>query len=284
MAFVTAAPLGASSLLAGGRTAVCTAARGIAASTRVASRATAPMARVTMAFSSIQNILTSAPVSLPESSVSDVIAAVYKQVLGNAHLMESERAELAAAESAFIMTRDVRAFVRAVGVSNAYTSRFFESGSLVRFTELAFKHFLGRGPRDRAEWASAMAAYHSGGGVAAVVDWCVESDEYINSFGDSTVPYCVFRGAYPTNEEFNRMLVLRGQPSSSDKVAGGVDRLAGTVASGSSPNWLSISKGLPAGTERGTGFVIGGHWTSTQRNPRAPVRVGTKIPGGVVFN
>lgn len=285
MAFVAAAPLGASTLLAGGRTAVCTAARGAAASTPVASRAAAPAAApVTMAFSSIQNILTAAPVSLPEASVADVITAVYKQVLGNAHLMESERAELAAAESAFAITGDVRAFVRAVGVSAAHTSRFFESGSLVRFTELAFKHFLGRGPRDRAEWASAMAAYHTGGGVAGVVDWCVESDEYMNTFGDSTVPYCVFRGEYPTNEEFNRMLVLRGAPSSSDKVAGGVDRLAGAVAGGSSPNWLSISKGLPAGTEKGTGFVIGGHWTSTQRNPRAPVRVGTKIPGGVVFN
>lgn len=48
----------------------------------------------------------------------------HQQVLGNAHLMESERAELAAAESAFVITRDVRAFVRAVGVSAAHTSRF----------------------------------------------------------------------------------------------------------------------------------------------------------------
>ncbi|OSX71673.1 hypothetical protein BU14_0513s0017 [Porphyra umbilicalis] len=237
-----------------------------------------------MAFSSIQNVLTDAPVSVPEASVADAITAVYKQVLGNAHLMESERAELATAESQFALTTDVRAFVRAVGVSSAHTSRFFDSGSLVRFTELAFKHFLGRGPRDRAEWAAAMAAYHSGGGVAGVVDWCVNSDEYAEAFGDSTVPYCMFKGAYPTNEEFNRMLVLRGPWSSSDKVAGGVDRLAGAVAGGSSPNWLSISKGLPAGTERGTGFVIASRWTSTQRNPKAPVRVGRKIPGGVVFN
>jgi len=279
MAFVAAAPVGACTLLAGGRAAVCSTRAGV--STPVVRRApNAP----TMAFSSIQNVLTDAPVSVPEASVADAIAAVYKQVLGNAHLMESERAELATAESQFALTTDVRAFVRAVGVSAAHTSRFFESGSLVRFTELAFKHFLGRAPRDRAEWAAAMAAYHSGGGVAGVVDWCVNSEEYVEAFGDSTVPYCMFKGAYPTNEEFNRMLVLRGPWSSSDKVAGGVDRLAGAVAGGSSPNWLSISKGLPAGTERGTGFVIASRWTSTQRNPKAPVRVGRKIPGGVVFN
>jgi len=279
MAFVAAAPVGASTLLAGGRAAVCSTRAGV--STPVVRRAPAAP---TMAFSSIQNVLTDAPVSVPDASVADAIAAVYKQVLGNAHLMESERAELATAESQFALTTDVRAFVRAVGVSAAHTSRFFESGSLVRFTELAFKHFLGRGPRDRAEWAAAMAAYHSGGGVAGVVDWCVNSEEYGEAFGDSTVPYCMFKGAYPTNEEFNRMLVLRGPWSSSDKVAGGVDRLAGAVAGGSSPNWLSISKGLPAGTERGTGFVIASRWTSTQRNPKAPVRVGRKIPGGVVFN
>lgn len=194
--------------------------------------------------------------------------------------MESERAELATAESEFIIKRSTREFVRAVALSNAYKSRFFDSVSQYRFIELAFKHLLGRAPRSAAEYAEAMAAYRTGG-YEECINWFIDSEEYNEWFGDETVPYGAFKGCYPTNEEFNRSVAMRLTPSSSDK--GRSSMLQYAVLSGDSPSWLSISKALPAGTERGTGFCIGGHWTSTQRNKNAPVRVGTKIPGGVVF-
>jgi Phycobilisome Linker polypeptide len=232
-----------------------------------------------MAFSSIQGVLTMPPTALP-NDVASVVTAIYRQMLGNAHLMESERAELAAAESTFTFQCDVREFVRAIAYSDAYKSRFFNAVSQYRFIELAFKHILGRGARSASEYAEAMAAYRNGG-YESCVDWFVDSEEYFEAFGVETVPHQIYRGCYPTNEEFNRAVAMAGTPSGSDK--GRSAKLQYAVLSGDSPNWLTISKGLPAGTEKGTGFCVGGHWTSTQRNRNAPVRVGTKIPGGVVF-
>lgn len=214
------------------------------------------------------------------SDKADVISAVFNQVLGNAYLMESERAELAAPEATFRQTENVRAFVAAIAKSHAYSSRFFDPVSQYRFIELAFKHLLARAPSSKNEYAAAMNVYHSKG-YDACIDWFVQSDEYHENFGDFIVPYQYYKGCWRTNETFNRSVAMRLTPSSSDKARNSM--LQYPVCAGSSPNWLSIAKALPPGTEKGTGFTIGGHWTSTQRNTRAPVRVGTKIPGGVVF-
>lgn len=232
-----------------------------------------------MAFSSIQGVLTAKPVALP-ADANSVMDAMYKQMFGNAYLMESELAELAVAESTFRISRDTKEFVRAIGYSEAYKSRFFDPVSQYRFIELTFKHMLGRAPRSLGDYGEAMAAYRTGG-VQGVVDWCVDSLEFAESFGSETVPYGEYKGCYPTNEEFNRSVAMRGTPSGSDKKRSTMLQYA--VCSGDSPSWLTISKSLVPGTERGTGFCVGGHWTSTQRNKNAPVRVGTKIPGGVVF-
>nr|7Y7A_e5 Chain e5, Phycobilisome 31.8 kDa linker polypeptide, phycoerythrin-associated, rod [Porphyridium purpureum]7Y7A_eD Chain eD, Phycobilisome 31.8 kDa linker polypeptide, phycoerythrin-associated, rod [Porphyridium purpureum]7Y7A_eg Chain eg, Phycobilisome 31.8 kDa linker polypeptide, phycoerythrin-associated, rod [Porphyridium purpureum]7Y7A_ei Chain ei, Phycobilisome 31.8 kDa linker polypeptide, phycoerythrin-associated, rod [Porphyridium purpureum] len=247
------------------------------------------------AFSSIQNVLTDAPLGTPSamgfldertekplmgpSEMDELVYAVYKQVFGNAHIMESERAELRDAESLFRYLRDVREFVRALAKSNAYTSRFLQGNQQYRFFELNFKHLLGRGPRSLEEMASHSALYAEGG-FEAVIDAILDSDEYAQEFGSTVVPYCRFKGEYPTNEEFNRMLVLKGANSTSDKAGKGRSKLCYSIAAGCSQNWLSMSKALPFGTEKGTGFNL----ISSSRNPAARPRIGTKIPGGVVFS
>jgi len=235
-----------------------------------------------MAFSSIQGLLTDDPVDV-STPTAESVTAVYKQVLGNAHLMESERAELADAESKYCETGNVKEFVRAIGKSSAWVDRFFTGSSQYRFFELAMKHFLGRGPRNLAETA-ALNAQYAAGGVEAVIDYVLDSGEYDEEFETNIVPFCRFKGMYPTNEEFNRMCALRGPWSSSDKCAGGEAKVGGAVMSGTSPSWLTVAKGLPPGTERGTGYTVGSHWASAgTRNPNGAARVGTKIPGGVVF-
>jgi phycoerythrin-associated linker protein len=66
-----------------------------------------------------------------------IIKAVYRQVLGNAYVMESER--LTVAESQFKMGQSsVREFVRAVAKSDLYQSRFFTSCARYRAIELNF--------------------------------------------------------------------------------------------------------------------------------------------------
>ncbi len=120
-----------------------------------------------------------------------VIRAVYKQVLGNPHVMESER--LIAAESQFCNgTLSVREFVRAVAKSDFYRSRYFEACAPYRFVELNFKHLLGRAPQDRAE-LSAHIYRCTDEGYDAEIDSYLDSDEYQAKFGENVVPY--YQGA-----------------------------------------------------------------------------------------
>ncbi|HBC40613.1 MAG TPA: photosystem I reaction center subunit XII [Pseudanabaena sp.] len=116
-----------------------------------------------------------------------IIRAVYRQVLGNAYVMESER--LTVAESQFKLGNlSVREFVRAVAKSNLYCSRFFTSCARYRAIELNFRHLLGRPPLDLEEMRSHSTILDTEG-FAADIDSYIDSDEYQNTFGENIVPY-----------------------------------------------------------------------------------------------
>ena len=153
---------------------------------------------------------------MSEQELETLIRAVYKQVLGNAYVMESERAEVP--ESLFKQGNlSVREFVRAIGKSNLYRSRFFETCPRYRYTELNFKHFLGRAPNGYGEM-KAHSAILDQEGYEADIDSYLDSDEYQNAYGENFVPY--YRGykSQPgqTMVEFTHMFALARGASSSD--------------------------------------------------------------------
>ena len=79
-----------------------------------------------------------------------VIEAAYKQVFGNAYIMESER--VSEAESQLRSGRiSVMEFVRQLAKSDHYRTRFFERCTNLRAIELNFKHLLGRAPANGLE-------------------------------------------------------------------------------------------------------------------------------------
>lgn len=115
------------------------------------------------------------------------IRAVYRQVLGNAYVMESERQ--AVPESQFKQGNlSVREFVRAIAKSDLYRSRFFEDCPRYRAIELNFRHLLGRAPRDLEEMRMHSDILDSEG-FEADIDSYIDSDEYQNNFGENIVPY-----------------------------------------------------------------------------------------------
>ena len=126
----------------------------------------------------------------PNSSTEDVdaiIRAVYKQVLGNPHMMESER--LITAESQLRDgTFSVREFVRAVAKSDFYRERYFETCGPYRFTELNFQHILGRAPASQEETSEHIRRCAEEG-YEADIDSYVDSEEYQEAFGENIVPY-----------------------------------------------------------------------------------------------
>ncbi|MBI4783936.1 MAG: phycobilisome linker polypeptide [Oscillatoriophycideae cyanobacterium NC_groundwater_1537_Pr4_S-0.65um_50_18] len=116
-----------------------------------------------------------------------IILAVYRQVLGNAYVMESER--LVVPESQFKRgAYSVREFVRAVAKSELYRSRFFTSCARYRAIELNFRHLLGRPPLDLEEMRMHSTILDTEG-FEAEIDSYIDSDEYQTTFGENFVPY-----------------------------------------------------------------------------------------------
>ncbi|MDY7016464.1 MAG: phycobilisome rod-core linker polypeptide, partial [Cyanobacteriota bacterium] len=82
----------------------------------------------------------------------------------------------------------MKEFVRRLGKSPLYRKQFFEPFINSRALELAFRHILGRGPSSREEVQQYFSIV-SNGGLPALIDALVDSQEYSDYFGEETVPY-----------------------------------------------------------------------------------------------
>jgi phycobilisome core-membrane linker protein len=82
----------------------------------------------------------------------------------------------------------MREFIRRLGKSRLYLKQFYEPFSISRVTELAVRHFLGRGISSLEEFQQHFDTI-STGGLPALVDSLVDSAEYEKYFGKDTVPY-----------------------------------------------------------------------------------------------
>ena len=161
-----------------------------------------------------------------------IIRAVYKQVLGNAYVMDSERQVIT--ESQFKLGEiSVREMVRRIAKSTLYTSRFFDTCARYRYIELAFRHLLGRAPENYEEMRSHADRLDSKG-YEADIDSFLDSADYQNTFGEWIVPYQ--RGwkteSCGTMQEFTwSFQLLRGNSSSSLKgdLAGIRSKLGGSA-------------------------------------------------------
>ncbi len=193
------------------------------------------------------------------------IRAVYKQVLGNPHVMESER--LVTAES---QLRDgsfsVREFVRTVGKSEFYRRRYFEKCAPYRFVELNFMHFLGRPPQSQEEIATHVRCCIEEG-YDAEIDSYINSDEYQANFGQDTVPFN--RGAVTQNGikqlTFNRMFSLDRGPAQVSSAVKASQLVAAIPTNAGNKIKASTSTVIGSGTERKFKIVVTGSAFDTRR-------------------
>jgi len=223
-----------------------------------------------------------------EEELQTVIRAVYKQVLGNDYVMESQR--LISAESLLRQGNlTVRGFVRAVAKSELYKEKFFYPNSNQRFVELNFKHLLGRPPSDEDEWA-----YHTclceKQGVDAEIDSYLDSEEYVSKFGENIVPYYtgfqVGLGARTTN--FTRMFQLyRGYGSSDRAQVGGKEpRLTWEIGKNEASSIVMPSTSTEEGTARTPQTAFGGIGNQSARMYRVEVsgQVGRQVRPVIRFS
>jgi phycocyanin-associated rod linker protein len=189
-----------------------------------------------------------------------VIRAIYRQVLGNDHLMQSDRqTDLESLLTAGQIT--VRDFVRALAKSEIYKTKFLYPHFQTRVIELNCKHLLGRAPYDESEVIDHLDRYQNEG-FDADIDSYLDSAEYGKKFGDSIVPYycdLVTTGAGQQTVGFTRFFQLYRGYANSDRaqLSGSKSCLATGLATNSATNIIPPSNGSSGGwsylpAEKGT--------------------------------
>lgn len=169
------------------------------------------------------------------------VRVALKQVLGNANLFESDMKELAYSISCVTQTANMKEFIRALGLSKAYRTRYFESSSNTRFIECNFINFLGRAPYSKDEISEHIKIINEQGYNAEINSY-VDSDEYDSLYGESRIPAPNFCGGHPYNKGMNNTSILRGSSSSARDIK---KKAVISVTAESVTSPLSIKKYLP---------------------------------------
>ena len=190
--------------------------------------------------------------------VQTIIRAVYKQVLGNPHVMESER--LVTAESQLCdRSITVRDFVRAVAKSDFYRTRYFESCAPYRFVELNFLHLLGRAPQDQRE-VSEHIVRAVAEGYDAEIDSYIDSSEYQAAFGENVVPYDRGRSSEANFKQvgYNRIFALDRGPAQIDSSVKTAQLVYAVATNSANAIKASSANVIGSGTEKRFKIVVTG--------------------------
>ncbi|QIR35824.1 photosystem I reaction center subunit XII [Tolypothrix sp. PCC 7910] len=186
-----------------------------------------------------------------KAEIAQVIAAIYRQVLGNDYILQAER--LKGLES--LLTNGnitVQEFVRQLAKSDLYKSKFFSNNFHSRVTELNYKHLLGRAPYDESEIIYHLDLYQTKG-YEADIDSFIDSAEYQTNFGENIVPY--YRGFNNQLGQktvgFTRIFQLYRGYANSDRsqIFGASARLASELAKNSASTVIA-----PAGSNNGFAY------------------------------
>ncbi len=122
---------------------------------------------------------------LSASQMDDLIAAAYRQIFFHAFAADREKFLESQLRSGQITVRD---FIRGLCLSNTFTNSFYNLNSNYRFVEHCVQKILGRDVYSQAEkiaWSIVIATK----GRTGFINDLINSDEYLENFGDSIVPY-----------------------------------------------------------------------------------------------
>ncbi len=120
-----------------------------------------------------------------QSNLSQVIEAAYRQIFFYAFKSDRESVLESKLRNGQITTRE---FIRGLLLSETYKDSFYDKNSNYRFVEQTVQKVLGRdvySEREKIAWSIVVATK----GVQGFVDQLLNSDEYLENFGNDTVPY-----------------------------------------------------------------------------------------------
>jgi phycobilisome rod-core linker protein len=119
------------------------------------------------------------------SGMGDLINAAYRQIFFHAFRWDRETMLESQLRNRQITVRD---FIRGLLLSNTFIDSFYNKNSNYRFVQHCVEKVLGRkvyGEAEKIAWSAIVMTK----GVKGFVDDLLNSDEYIENFGENTVPY-----------------------------------------------------------------------------------------------
>lgn len=122
---------------------------------------------------------------LSGSDLDALIEAAYRQIFFHAFAADREPFLESQLRSGQISVRD---FIRGLLLSDTYKRSFYNLNSNYRFVEQCVQRVLGRdvySEREKIAWSIVVATK----GIEGFVDELLNSDEYLDAFGFSTVPF-----------------------------------------------------------------------------------------------
>jgi len=135
---------------------------------------------------SVQRFTMKSSLSIDEKNT--VVKACYRQVFER-DIVKAYSLSISDLESKVKNGRiSVKEFIRALGKSYLYKKNFYEPFVNSRVLELAFRHFMGRGPSSLEEFQRYFSIL-SIRGLDGLIDSLINSLEYADYFGEETVPY-----------------------------------------------------------------------------------------------
>ena len=135
---------------------------------------------------SVQRFIMKSSLSVDEKNI--VIKACYRQVFER-DIVRAYNLSISDLESKVKNGNiSIKEFIRALGKSHLYKKNFYEPFVNSRVLELAFRHFLGRGPSSLKEFQRYFSLL-SLRGLDGLIDSLINSSEYADYFGEETVPY-----------------------------------------------------------------------------------------------
>ena len=122
---------------------------------------------------------------LSSGQISDLIEAAYRQIFFHAFASDREKFLESQLRSGQITVRD---FIRGLCLSNTFTNSFYNLNSNYRFVTHCVQKVLGRDVYNDAEkiaWSIVIGTK----GRAGFINDLLNSEEYLENFGDSIVPF-----------------------------------------------------------------------------------------------
>jgi phycobilisome rod-core linker protein len=122
---------------------------------------------------------------LSGSDLDVLIEAAYRQLFFHAFAADREPFLESQLRSGQITVRD---FIRGLLLSDTYKRSFYELNSNYRFVEQTVQRVLGRdvySEREKIAWSAVVMTK----GIKGFVDQLLDSQEYLDNFGDNIVPF-----------------------------------------------------------------------------------------------